>query len=340
MSESERDSEAQPILSTASIERLLKHGSVREAAEGEILVRHGDPMEKFLVVLEGAVGVELISRSGTELLLTHGAGEFFGDVHSLSGRPSLVQGRMVQAGRILTIHRRELRSLMQHETDLGELLMRAFIRRRINLLRNTTGDVVVVGSSNSAGTLRIRDLLTRNGYPHSFIDLEDEGDVQALLDEVEVRANDIPIVIARQGTILRNPSNASIASALGFNESVDESEVRDVVIVGAGPTGLSAAVYAASEGLGVLLIETKAPGGQAGSSSRIENYLGFPNGIAGLELAGRAYDQAQKFGAEFLIARSAVELACGRRPFELKTTCGSDLRAKTVIIATGASTLR
>jgi thioredoxin reductase (NADPH) len=336
MAEVNKVSEAQPVLNATSLDRLMKHGSIRDAAEGEVLVRHGDPMDELLVVLEGSIGVELTNRNGTELLLTHGPGEFFGDVHSLSGRPSLVQGRMLHAGRTLNIHRSELRTLMQNDTDLGELFMRAFILRRIELLRNTQGDVVVLGSTNSSGTLRIREFLTRNGYPHSFVNLEAEADLQALLDEFQIAMTDIPVVIARGGKLLRNPTNAVIVAALGLNESVDESEMRDVAIIGAGPAGLSAAVYAASEGLNTLLVETKAPGGQAGSSSRIENYLGFPNGIAGLELAGRAYDQAQKFGAEFLIARSAVDLVCGQQPFELKTTCGSNLRARTIVIASGA----
>jgi thioredoxin reductase (NADPH) len=329
--------QAFPTLSPEALQRVFKYGSTEQITEPTVLVEQGEPMERFIVVLEGEIAVEQMTREGLQVVATHGPSEFFGDVHSLSGRPSLVRGRMVKPGRIHTVHRSDLKELMQNDSELGELLMRAFILRRIELLASSVGDLVLLGSPNSTGSLRIREFLTRNGQPHSFLDLDKEVDVQAMLDRFEIALEDIPVLIYQGERVLRNPSNTEIATMLGLNQSVDEEPVRDVVIVGAGPAGLSAAVYAASEGLSALLLETKAPGGQAGSSSRIENYLGFPNGIAGLELAGRAYDQAQKFGAEFLIARSAAKLSCSQHPLQLLTAEGSSLKARTIVIATGAT---
>ena len=243
---------------------------------------------------------------------------------------------MLTNGQLVTIDRAKLQSLMQIDSELGELFMRAFILRRVDLLATSNGDTLVLGSNNSSGTLRIRDFLLRNGHPFSFVDLDKEEGVQTLLDEFQVCTGDIPVVISNGRDVLKNPTNEQIATSLGFNSNVDTSEMRDVTIIGAGPAGLSAAVYAASEGLSALVLETKAPGGQAGSSSRIENYLGFPNGISGPELARRAFDQAEKFGAELLIAQSAVRLSCGKRPLQLVTTGGAALRTKTIVIASGA----
>ena len=334
--QTERNSQAFPTLDASAIERVMKHGTISRVDEGEILAEQGQPMEHFVVIVEGEAVVEMTTNRGTELVATHGPGEFFGDVHLLSGRPSLVRCRMVKAGHIVTVHRSNLRLLMQSDAELGELFVRAFILRRMELLATSSGDVVVLGSLNSAGTLRIREFLTRNGYPYSFIDLEKDKDVQKLLDHFQISVSDIPVLIHGDKGVVKNPSNEEITRTLGFNESVSESELRDVTIVGAGPAGLSAAVYAASEGLNALLLETNAPGGQAGSSSRIENYLGFPNGISGLDLASSAYEQAQKFGAEFLIACSVAELRCDARPFQLVTSDGSTIRSKTIVIATGA----
>jgi thioredoxin reductase (NADPH) len=327
--------DAFPKLDASAIERVMQYGMTSEAAEGEILCEQGQPMEHFVVIVEGEAVVELTTNLGTELIATHGPGEFFGDVNLLSGRPSLVRSRMVKPGRIVTVRRSDLRVLMQSDAELGELFMRAFILRRLELLASSAGDVVVLGSLHSAGTLRIREFLTRNGYPYAFIDLERDNDVQRFLDQFQISVSDIPVLI-RHERVLKNPSNEEITRTLGLNDSVSEGELRDVTIVGAGPAGLSAAVYAASEGLSTLLLETNAPGGQAGSSSRIENYLGFPNGISGLDLASSAYEQAQKFGAEFLIARSAVQLGCDTRPFQLITADGGTVRSKAIVIATGA----
>ena len=330
------ESQTNPVLDRAAVERIQKYGTSAVVSANTIVVQQGDAMERFLVIVEGELAVEQKSRGGTTHVLTHGPGQFFGDVHSLSGRPSLVSGRMLTEGQLVTIDRANLKSLMQADSELGELFMRAFILRRVDLLATSKGDTLVLGSNNSSGTLRIRDFLLRNGHPFSFVDLDKDEGVQTLLDEFQVCTDDIPVVIGNGRDVLKNPSNEQIATSLGFNSNVDTAEMRDVTIIGAGPAGLSAAVYAASEGLSALVLETKAPGGQAGSSSRIENYLGFPNGISGPELARRAFDQAEKFGAELLIARSAVRLSCGNRPLQIITTGGTALRSKTIVIASGA----
>jgi thioredoxin reductase (NADPH) len=226
-------------------------------------------------------------------------------------------------------------TLIQSDTELGEILMRAFILRRVELVAAGVGDIVLVGSTYSAGTLRIREFLTRNGHPYSYIDVERDPEVQNLLDSFQVSANEVPVLICRGQVVLRNPSNQEIADCLGFNESVDQTQVRDLVVIGAGPSGLAAAVYGASEGLDVLMLETSSPGGQAGSSSRIENYLGFPTGISGQELAARAYNQAQKFGAHMLVAKAA-RLICNHKPYVVELENGTKISTRTIVISTGA----
>ncbi len=329
--------EAFPVLSENAISRVRRYGNTQTVSKGDLLVAQGDPMDRLLVVLEGEIGVEQMSQEGLQVVATHGKGEFFGDVHSLSGRPSLVSARVTADGVVHEVRRADLQTLMQNDSELGELFMRAFILRRIELLATSTGDAIILGSPNSGSTLRVRDFLTRNGYPHSFLNLDEEADVQSTLDRFQISVNDIPVLIYQGKHMVRNPTNEQAAALLGFNQNVDCGQLRDVAIVGAGPAGLSAAVYAASEGLSAILLESKAPGGQAGSSSRIENYLGFPNGIAGQELAGRAFDQAQKFGAEFLIANSAVSLSCAKQPLELQTSGVSPIRARVIVVASGAT---
>jgi thioredoxin reductase (NADPH) len=241
-------SNTNPVLNASVIERVSKYGISSKVAEGTVVVHQGDPMERFLVVVDGELAVEQSHRGGTERVLTHRAGQFFGDIHSLSGRPSLVAGRMISSGHIITLDRPSLQRLMQNDSEVGEIFMRAFILRRIELLATSSGDALVLGSINSSDTLRIRDFLTRNGHPFTFVDLDKDEDVQELLEEFEVCVKDIPVFICRGEYVMKNPTNEDIAKCLGLNTSVDEFEIRDVTIVGAGPAGLSAAVYAASEG--------------------------------------------------------------------------------------------
>ena len=256
-------------------------------------------------------------------------------MNTLSGRRALFRLRAATAGEVIELDRQHLLALVQTDAELGEILMRAFILRRVELVAVGLGDVVLVGSTHSAGTLRIKEFLMRNGHPYSYIDLDRDPDVQNLLDGFHIAASEIPVVICRGKLVLRNPTNQQVADCLGFNEAIDQTQMRDLVIVGAGPSGLAAAVYGASEGLDVLMLETNSPGGQAGSSSRIENYLGFPTGISGQELAGRAYTQAEKFGAQMLIARG-TRLTCDRKPYVVEVESGARIPARAVVIATGA----
>jgi thioredoxin reductase (NADPH) len=332
----ERNPQMFPVLDRAQIERIAVHGKTRRVQRGEVLVEQGEETMRFLVVLSGRLEVLQSGDDGERTVAIHYPGEFFGDVHLLSGRPSIVRARMADDGEVLELSRESLQSLVQNDSDLSEILMRAFILRRLELTRGGKGDAALVGSSYSAETLRVREFLTRNGYPHEYIDVERDPGAQHLLDRFNISPNELPVLICRGRSVLRNPTNRQIAECLGLNEGIDETQVRDVLIVGAGPAGLAAAVYAASEGLKALVVETKAPGGQAGSSSKIENYLGFPAGVSGAELAGRAFNQAQKFGAEMIVARSVKRLSCDRKPYGLELEGGSTLMARTIVIATGA----
>jgi thioredoxin reductase (NADPH) len=239
-------------------------------------------------------------------------------------------------GEFLEMCNHDLRTLVARDAELSEIFMRAFILRRVSLINQGYGNVILLGSRHSAQTLRLREFLTRNGHPHTYVDLDTDSTYQDLLDHFQVTADEVPVVICNNRTVLRKPSIKELARCLGLNAHITASEVRDLVIVGAGPSGLAAAVYGASEGLDVLVIESESPGGQAGSSSKIENYLGFPLGISGNELAGRAAAQAQKFGAKVLIANNVTKLNCENRPYELSVDCGQTIRARTVVIASGA----
>jgi thioredoxin reductase (NADPH) len=310
---------------------------MRAIQRDEVLYEQGDTGVSFFVVVSGELEiVRPLGPGATETLVTvYGSGQFTGEVGTLSGRRTLFRVRATKPGKVIELDRQHMRALVQSDAELGQILMRAFILRRVELVAAGVGDVVLIGSTHSAGTLRIKEFLMRNGHPYTFIDLERDPDVQNLLDSFHIAASEIPVVICRGKLVLRNPSNQQIADCLGFNEAIDQIQVRDLVIIGAGPSGLAAAVYGASEGLDVLVLETSSPGGQAGSSSRIENYLGFPTGISGQELAARAYHQAQKFGAEMLITKG-IRLVCDHKPYVVEVENGARIPARTVVIATGA----
>jgi thioredoxin reductase (NADPH) len=325
-----------PSLTAAQIARIAAHGRRRSIARDEILVDVGDKVVPFVVVVSGEV--EVVQPSGAIetviVILQHG--QFSGEATMISGRRALVRARVRQPGEVIELDRDQLLAVVQTDAELSEILMRAFILRRVELIARGLGDVVLIGSVHCAGTLRVREFLTRNGHPFTYIDLDRDAESQELLDRFHITAADVPVLICRGDAVLRNPSNQRIAECLGFNDAIEQTHVRDVVIVGAGPAGLAAAVYGASEGLDVLVLESNAPGGQAGSSSWIENYLGFPTGISGLDLAGRAYAQAQKFGAEVMIAKHATRLACDTQRYTVEMENGVRVPARTVIIATGA----
>ncbi|HEX5230439.1 MAG TPA: FAD-dependent oxidoreductase [Bryobacteraceae bacterium] len=325
-----------PALDDAQIERLMPHGIEGSVAAGDIVYDQGDSQHGVFVILEGELELLSVSNGQESSLAVYGAGKFTGEVNQLSGRRSLVRCRARQASRLLEISRANLQRLMQNDAALGEILLRTFIMRRVYLVSHAVGDAVLIGSSNSADTLRLREFFSRNGHPCTYLDVERDPDVQAMLDHFEVKVNEIPVVICRGDVVLRNPSNAETAQCFGLNEGIDEDSVYDLIVVGAGPSGLAAAVYGASEGLNVLVVEGNAPGGQAGSSSRIENYLGFPMGISGQDLASRAFVQAEKFGAQIAVARSAAALKCMKPPYVLQLSDGGSVRCRSMIVATGA----
>ena len=322
-----------PTLTDAQVARIAARGRRRPIARGDVLVEIGDRTAGFFVVLSGEIEV---SDSAGTLIVTHRAGQFSGEATMITGRRAMGRLRADAAGEVIELTREQLLALVQTDAELSEILMRAFMLRRIELIAHNIGDVVVLGSTHCSGTLRVREFLTRNGHPFHYVDLDRDAEAQEMLDHFKVTAGDVPVLICRGDAVLRNPTNAQIAECLGFNDAVDQSRVNDLVIVGAGPAGLAAAVYGASEGLDVLVLESGSPGGQAGSSSRIENYLGFPTGISGLDLTGRAYAQAQKFGAQIMIAKGATGLACDRQPYGVRIDGGPPVTARAVIIATGA----
>jgi thioredoxin reductase (NADPH) len=328
--------EAFPVLTTEQINRIRPLSKVRNVKVGEILFEPGDLEIPFFVVLSGSMEIVQPDMQGERPIVNHDAGEFTGEITMISGRRGLVRGRVTEPGEFLEMSSADLRTLVARDAELSEIFMRAFILRRVALINRSQGNVILMGSRHSAKTLRLREFLTRNGHPHTYVDLDSDTSAQQMLDHFQVTMQDIPVVVCNNRTVLRGPSIQELARCLGLNAHITAAEVRDVVIVGAGPSGLAAAVYGASEGLDVLVIEAESPGGQAGSSSRIENYLGFPMGISGQELAGRAAAQAQKFGAKVLIANSVTKLNCERRPYELSVDCGQVIRARTVVIASGA----
>lgn len=323
-----------PKLIPAQIDRIAAHGHIRSVQPGEVLIEQGDTSVPFFVVITGEVEIVRPFDAYETLVTVHGSGEFTGEVNMLSGRRSFFRARATKPGKVIELDHQQMLTLVQTDAELSDILMRAFILRRVELIAAGVGDIILIGSTHSASTLRIKEFLMRNGHPYSYIDLERDPDVQNLLDNFKISASEIPVLICRGQLALRNPSNQQIADCLGFNESVDQTHVRDLVVIGAGPSGLAAAVYGASEGLDVLVLETSSPGGQAGSSSKIENYLGFPTGITGQELAARAYLQAQKFGAHMLIAK-ATRLICDRKPYVIELENGDRISTRTVVIATG-----
>ena len=324
-----------PRLTPAQLDRVASHGRVRPVAAGEVLLEAGDPATRIFVVTSGQVEVVLFGDV-EHLVAVFQANQFTGEMNTITGRRMAAQVRATEPGEVVEVRRQDLLALIQTDAELSEVFMRAFILRRVDLIAQGMGDVVLIGSAHSGGTLRAKEFLTRNGHPHAYVDLDRDLDVQELLDRFRVTEADVPVLICRGTVVLRNPTNAQIAECLGFNEAVDETQLRDVVIVGAGPSGLAAAVYGASEGLDVLVLESHAPGGQAGSSSRIENYLGFPTGISGQELAARAFTQAEKFGAHIAIAQVATRLSCERKPYSVRIDNVREVPARTIVIATGA----
>jgi thioredoxin reductase (NADPH) len=330
--------QAFPTLTPAQIARLRPGGKLRKVEPGEILFKPGDIDVPFFVLLSGSLEIVQPGMDGAaeRSIVTHHAGAFTGEITMISGQRCLVLGRVAEAGEFLEVTPEGLRTVVARDAELGEIFMRAFILRRVALISKGLGNVVMLGSRHCANTLRLREFLGRNAYPYTYVDLDVDKTYQAVLDRFDVKTGDVPVVICNGRTVLRNPSPQELADCLGLNASIDQAQVRDLIIVGAGPSGLAAAVYAASEGLDALVVEMESPGGQAGSSSKIENYLGFPTGVSGQELSNRALAQAQKFGAKMMVAHGVVQLNCGKRPYEVVLDNGTALAARAVVISTGA----
>lgn len=326
-----------PTLTREQIDRIRLLGRRRQVRTGDVLFQPGDVAVPFFVLLSGRMEIVQPALDGERMIARHEPGEFTGEMTMISGHQCLVIGRVTENGEFLELSGENLRALVAKDAELSEILMRAFILRRLELIRRGWGDLVVLGSQHSAHTLEIREFLSRNAHPYTYVDLDRDQTSQELLDRFEVKPTEVPVVVCNGGQdVLRSASIQRLASCLGLNVVTGVKDVRDVIIVGAGPAGLAAAVYAASEGLDALVIDTNSPGGQAASSSKIENYLGFPTGVSGQDLAGRAMSQALKFGAQMLIARSVLGLDCDRRPYRVKLDGGETLATRTIVIATGA----
>jgi len=327
-----------PTLNREHIDRIRSVAQLRSVRSGEVLYEPSCPDVPLFIVLDGTVS---ISRAGEDekVLAIRESGQFTGEMSLISGNRPLVTARVTQDGAVLELTREQVLSLMAKDTEVGDILMGAFVARRLLAIQLGEGNVVLFGTKSSGRTLALREFLTRNGHPFTYIDIDTDSCASELMEKLAVRNGDVPVVYCNRRYVLRNPSIAELAACLDLNINIDKG-VRDVLVIGAGPAGLAAAVYAASEGLKTLVIEKSAPGGQAGSSSRIENYLGFPMGLSGQELANRSIAQAQKFGAQLMVAQSVVHIDSSRQPYKVVLESGLKFNARSVVIATGAQYAR
>ncbi len=325
-----------PGLTQPQIERIRARARSIETRAGEVLVDPGNRHGKFYVLLSGTLELVLPGAEGEEPVHVLQPGEFTGELSTVTGAAGFARLRVGDPGSVLVLEGPQLAALIQTDAELSEILMRAFILRRMGLVESEPSGVTLIGSSHSAATLRLREFLSRGAFPHLNLDIDTAPDAKAVLERLHIGADEIPVVIRSDGRVLKQPGIDEMARFLEMNPDLDPSAVHDVVIVGAGPAGLSAAVYAASEGLDALVLEAGAFGGQAGSSSKIENYLGFPTGISGQALAGRAFVQAEKFGASINVACQVKQLSCEHRPYSIVLADGRSVLSRTVIIATGA----
>lgn len=335
-----RSAQMFPTLSEAEIGRLRRFGDVRNFVAGEVLVTAGQTGHGIKILLSGEVDISHADGTGAHaVIMTHKPGEFLGELAQLSGRAALVSARAATDGEVLVIPPSELRALLVSDAELGERIMRALILRRVNLMELGAGGPIIIGPASNKDVLRITGFLSRNGHPHTQLDAVEDPDARALIDQFHVPQHNLPIVLCPDGELLRNPEEAELAKCIGLMAEIDEAKLYDVVVVGGGPAGLAASVYASSEGLSVLMLDGRSFGGQAGASARIENFLGFPTGISGMALMGRSYAQAQKFGVEMGIPNEVLGLdsddrADGDHLVALST--GETIKTRAVIIATGA----
>jgi thioredoxin reductase (NADPH) len=331
-----------PTLAPGEVERLRRFGALSSYRAGEYLARTGDVAPGLSIILSGQV--EIRPRDPLEErppIVVHAPGSFMGELAQLAGHPALVDAVALSEVEAIVIPSERLRSLLVEEAELGERVMRALILRRVGLLETGAGGPIVIGHATHPDVLRLEGFLTRNGHPHQRLDPDVDSDASCPI-EAHVDLSQLPIVLCPNGQMLHNPTEAELARCIGLLRPVDASRVYDVAVVGAGPAGLAAAEYAASEGLSVLVLDSRAFGGQAGASARIENYLGFPTGISGMALMARAYNQAQKFGAEMRIPDTVVRFECdceegdGAAGFRLGLSSEERVRARSVVVASGA----
>jgi thioredoxin reductase (NADPH) len=328
-----------PTLTQHEIERMRRFGELRSYKDGETLFETGKVGPGMFVVLSGHVAITQRDGLGhVTPIIDQGPGQFLAEIGQLSSRVALVDGHAEGDVETLLIPPDQLRALLVAEAELGERIMRALILRRVSLIQGGVGGPVLIGPSSLGDTARLQNFLVRNGQPHHVLDPATDKDAADLVARYSPSRADLPLVVCPDGTVLRNPSETSLALAVGMITNQAHEKLYDVAVVGSGPAGLATAVYAASEGLSVAVFDARAFGGQAGASARIENYLGFPTGISGQALTGRAYTQAQKFGADMLIPVSIRSLDCSQRDgaFALATECGQSLRAKSIVVASGA----
>lgn len=333
----DREAQIFPQLSEEMAARIAGYGDEVRLATGEHAFDRGQRGVDFFFVFEGAIEIiDLDSHGVPRVIHVHGERQFTGEMDLFNNRQILVSGRASRDSRVVRIRPAAFRRMVSSESDIGEIIMRAFILRRVGFIRHAAGGVVLIGAGHAGDTLRLQRFMMRNGYPHRLLDVEADPDAGGFLACFEIEADQLPVVITPDHQVFRNPSNASLADSLGLTETFDPAKVYDLAVIGAGPAGLAAAVYGASEGLATLVVEGMAPGGQAGTSSKIENYLGFPTGISGQALAGRAQAQAQKFGARLAISRMVVALDCEVRPFRIRLEDDQVVCASSIVIATGA----
>lgn len=332
-----RESQTFPVLSAAQMEVIRGYGSEEAVRAGTTLFERGQRNVDFFLVVEGAIEIlDEDVENPLETVRIHGPGEFTGELDLFNNRKILVTARARTVARVVRVKATDFRRMVAIEPEIGEIIMRAFILRRMGLIRHMQGSVVLIGPRHSSDTQRLQRFLMRNTYPHRLHDTEEDPDADGFLKCFNLSPDQLPVVIYSNDVVLKNPTNGELADSLGLTDTLDPNHVYDMTVVGAGPAGLAAAVYGASEGLDTLVIEGTAPGGQAGTSSRIENYLGFPTGISGQALAGRAQVQAQKFGARLAVSREAADLRCDETPYTITLEDGQSIKTRAVVIATGA----
>jgi len=324
-----------PRLTDAELARLTRFGEPVSYRAGDSIARPGEVGPGLLLMLSGKAEVSQQAKGAPSHIVTHERGNFMGELAQLSGRPSLVEVKALEPVEAIAVPPDRLRAMLIAEAELGERIMRALILRRVGLIEAGAGPIIVGGEAN-ADVLRLVNFLRRNGHPYQSLDPATDGCGQTLVERFQIEPEELPIVLCPGGQLLRNPSEAQLARCVGLVGPIDADKLYDVVIIGAGPAGLATSVYAASEGLSVLTIDCRSFGGQAGASARIENYLGFPTGISGMALMGRAFSQAQKFGVELAIPDEAVKLECGNDPCHLLLATGERVQARSVVLATGA----